>query len=170
MEEKPDIEELVRRYSTSTEEEKRYIENTIIEAYTPLVHKIANKYHNASRNGASDLEDRIQDGYEGLLQAIRTYDLNRNVKFLTYAFFYVRQSVFMGVRDINTAVKSKAYTYSKLQKYKRTKAELQNQLGHVPSVKEISLKTGWKINTVLSYEWQIQVILSVDRDLKEFLF
>lgn len=166
MEENPDIEELVRRYSTSTEEEKKYIENTVIEAYTPLVHKIANKYRNASRNGASDLQDRIQDGYEGLLQAVRSYNPDLEVKFLTYAFFCVRQSIFLGMRDINTAGKSKAYTYSKLQKYKKAKAELQNQLGRFPSVSEISRKTGWEINTVLSYEHQIQTI----GDLNELFF
>lgn len=152
MEDVPDIEELVRRYSTSSAEEKSNIENNVIEAYTPLVHKIANKYKNASRNGASDLQDRIQDGYQGLLQAIRTYDPNSGVKFLTYAFFCVRQSVFFGVRDINTAANSKAYTYSKLQRYKKEKAELQNQLGRVPSVREISLKTGWRVKTILTYE------------------
>ncbi len=152
MEETLDIEELVRRYSTSTEEEKRYIENTVIDAYTPLVHKIANKYRNASRNGASDLQDRIQDGYQGLLQAIRTYDPNSNVKFLTYAFDCIWKAAFSGVRDINTPGRSKAYTNSKLRLYKKKKTELQNQLGRAPSIKEISLATGWRVKTVLVYE------------------
>ena len=152
MEEKPDIEELVRRYSTSTEKEKRYIENTVIEAYTPLVHKIANKYRNASRNGASDLQDRIQDGYEGLLQALRSYNPDLNVKFMTYAFGYVRKVIYFGIININCSGASKAYTNSKIQKYRRMKKELSLRLGRAPSIRELSLEMGWKINTVLVYE------------------
>ena len=156
MEENPDIEELVRRYSTSTEEEKRYIENTVIEAYTPLVHKIANKYRNASRNGASDLQDRIQDCYQGLLQAIRTYNPDLEVKFMTYAFGYVRKAVYFGIRNINCSGGAKAYTNSKMQKYRRIKKELSLRLGRVPSASELSLETGWRINTVLAYERYLQ--------------
>ena len=156
MEEAPDIEELVRSYLTSTEEEKRCIENTVMEAYTPLVHKIANKYRNASRNGASDLQDRIQDCYQGLLQAIRTYNPDLEVKFMTYAFGYVRKAVYFGIRNINCSGGAKAYTNSKMQKYRRIKKELSLRLGRVPSASELSLETGWRINTVLAYERYLQ--------------
>ena len=156
MEDVPDIEELVRRYSTSSAEEKSNIENNVIEAYTPLVHKIANKYKNASRNGASDLQDRIQDCYQGLLQAIRTYNPDLEVKFMTYAFGYVRKAVYFGIRNINCSGGAKAYTNSKMQKYRRIKKELSLRLGRVPSASELSLETGWRINTVLAYERYLQ--------------
>ena len=152
MEEVPDIEKLVCSYSTFSVEEKRYIENAVMEAYTPLVHKIANKYKNASRNGASDLQDRIQDGYQGLLQAIRSYNPDLEVKFMTYAFGYIRKAVYFGVRDINCSSGAKAYTNAKLQEYRRIKKEISLRLGRVPSARELSLETGWKINTVLVYE------------------
>lgn len=156
MEEALDIEELVRRYSISSAEEKSFIENAVIEAYTPLVHKIANKYRNASRNGASDIQDRIQDGYQGLLQSLRTYDPDLEVKFMTYSFVYIRKAVYFGVRNINCSGGAKAYTNSKLQKYRRIKKEVSNRLGRVPSVRELSLETGWRINTVLVYERYLQ--------------
>lgn len=163
MEEVPDIEELVSSYSTSSAEEKSYIENTVMEAYTPLVHKIANKYRNASRNGASDLQDRIQDGYQGLLQAIRSYNPDLDVKFITYAFGYVRKTIYFGIRNINCSAGSNAYTNSKLQKYRRIKKELSLRLGRVPSARELSLQTGWKINIILVYERFLkdEVILEV---------
>ena len=127
-----------------------------MEAYTPLVHKIANKYRNASRNGASDLQDRIQDCYQGLLQAIRTYNPDLEVKFMTYAFGYVRKAVYFGIRNINCSGGAKAYTNSKMQKYRRIKKELSLRLGRVPSASELSLETGWRINTVLAYERYLQ--------------
>ena len=157
-----DIEELVRSYSASSVDVKTSIENTVIEVYTPMVHKIANRYRNASRNWASDIQDRIQDGFQGLLLALRSYDPEFGVKFLTYAFGYVRKAVYLGVRNLNTPGKSKAYRNSELQKYLKIKNELYQQNGRIPSIHELAAATGWKVNKVLSFERQIQSVISLD--------
>lgn len=162
MDEKNKIDMLIEQYINSPVTEKGIIENSICEECTPLVYKIANKYKKSIMTDGANIQDNVQNGYLGLIQAIRTYDPGSNVKFLTYAFICVQKAVFWGVRDINTVGKSKAYTYSKLQKYKKAKAELILQFGRVPSVREISLKTGDKINTVLTYELHLSDTLSVD--------
>ena len=156
------IEEMARRYASCSEEEKRVIEDNICEICVPLVHKIASKYKTAIATGASDMEDNIQNGFQGLIVAIRSYDPENGVKFLTYAFSCVRKAVYFGIRDINIAGRSKPQANSRLQQYKKKKAELQQRLGYIPSVREISLETGWKISTVLTYERQTQPAKSLD--------
>lgn len=162
MYEYEDIEEIARRYGNSSEDEKRIIEEELCEICIPLVHKIANKFKRAIATGAADEEDNIQNGFQGLLIAIRSYDPKSGVKFLTYAFSCVRKAVYFGVRDVNVAGRSKPQANGRLQQYKKRKAELQQQLGRVPSVKEISLATGWKMSTVLTYERQTQPVKSLD--------
>lgn len=152
MAEADNIDDLILLYPKTPEREKRTIETRVCEVFTPLVQKIAAKYEFPSFSSAAGHEDRIQDGYQGLLKALRTYDPERNTKFLTYAFSCVRKTIYSGVRDITTNGGSKSYSNSKLQKYRKIKMDLTMKLGRIPSVGELSSETGWRISTVLAYE------------------
>ncbi len=118
------IDSLMDMYRNSQGEERRRIEEQIFDMYTPLVHKIADKYHNAGSYSISANDDRIQDGYQGLLRALRSYDPEKDTKFLTYAFNCVRKAVYQGIREVNVGGKSKAFNDSRLQKYRKTKKSL----------------------------------------------
>ena len=158
----PDIDDLMEMYRNSQGEDRKRIEEQICEMYTPLVHKIADKYRSAGLRSISVNEDRVQDGYQGLLKALRSYDPGKDTKFLTYAFNFVRKAVYMGIREVNVGGSSKTFTDSRLQKYRKTKKELEQKLGRKPSVSELSIETGWRINTVLAYERQIYDVLSFE--------
>lgn len=156
------IDSLMDLYRNSKGDERRQIEEQICDIYTPLVHKIADKYRNAGAYSISANDDRIQDGYQGLLQALRSYDPEKDAKFLTYAFNCVRKAVYQGIREVNVGGKSKAFNDSRLQKYRKIKKELEQKLGRKPSVSELAIETGWRINTVLSYERQLYDIASIE--------
>ena len=161
------IDSLMDLYRNSQGEERRRIEEQICDIYTPLVHKIADKYRNAGAYSISANDDRIQDGYQGLLQALRSYNPEKDTKFLTYAFNCVRKAVYMGIREVNVGGKSKAFNDSRLQKYRKTKKELERKLGRKPSVSELAIETGWRVNTVLAYERQLYDVASIENT---FLF
>ena len=156
------IDSLMDLYRNSQGEERRRIEEQICDMYTPLVHKIADKYRNSEAYSISANDDRIQDGYQGLLQALRSYDPKKDTKFLTYAFNCVRKAVYQGIREINIGGKSKAFNDSRLQKYRKTKKDLEQKLGRKPSVSELAIETGWRVNTVLAYERQLYDLLSIE--------
>ena len=158
------IDSLMDLYRNSKGEDRRRIEEQICEMYTPLVHKIADKYRNSGAYSISANDDRIQDGYQGLLQALRSYDPEKDTKFLTYAFNCVRKAVCQGIREVNVGGKSKAFTDSRLQKYRKTKKELEQKLGRKPSVSELAIETGWRVNTVLAYERQLFEINSIEHN------
>ena len=162
MEEKNSPEVLINHYKNASEEEKKQIETIACEAYMPLVSKIAQKCNYYSSNSVLTQEDMVQDGYRGLLKALQTYDPSKNTKFLTYAFGYVQKAILSGIRDVNVGGRSKSYSNSKLQKYRKKKKELSQKLGRNPSVGELSIELGWRINTVLSYERQIYDTISTE--------
>jgi len=71
----------------------------LVEQYTPLVHKIVNKY--AWMSPSHSREDLVQEGLLGIVKAIETFDLERGTRFMTWVYPQVRGAV-QGVarRDI----------------------------------------------------------------------
>jgi len=63
----------------------------IVEQYTPLVHKIVNKY--AWMSPRHSKEDLVQEGLLGIVKAIETFDLERGTRFMTWVYPQVRGAV-----------------------------------------------------------------------------
>lgn len=63
----------------------------IVEQYTPLVHKIVNKY--AWMSPSHSREDLVQEGLIGIVKAIETFDLNRGTCFMTWCYPQVRGAI-----------------------------------------------------------------------------
>ena len=164
MEEKSSHEVLIDHYKNASEEEKKQIEKIACEAFAPLVSGIAQKCKYYSRNSVLTQEDMVQNGYQGLLKALHTYDPSKNTKFLTYAFNCVQKAILSGIREVNIGGRSKSDSNGKLQKYRKMKKELTQKLGRKPSISEMAVETGWRVNTVLSYERQLYDVVSLEED------
>ncbi len=63
----------------------------IVNQYTPLVHKIVNKY--AWMSPSHSREDLVQEGLLGIVKAIETFDLERGTRFMTWVYPQVRGAV-----------------------------------------------------------------------------
>lgn len=63
----------------------------IVEQYTPLVHKIVNKYAWMSPKHSRD--DLVQEGLLGVVKALETFDLERGYQFMTWVYPQVRGAV-----------------------------------------------------------------------------
>jgi RNA polymerase sporulation-specific sigma factor len=64
---------------------------SIVEQYTPLVHKIVNKYAWMAPKHSRD--DLVQEGLLGIVKAIETFDLSRGYRFMTWVYPQVRGAV-----------------------------------------------------------------------------
>jgi RNA polymerase sporulation-specific sigma factor len=63
----------------------------IVKQYTPLVHKIVNKY--AWMSPTHSREDLVQEGLMGIVKALETFDLERGTRFMTWVYPQVRGAV-----------------------------------------------------------------------------
>lgn len=63
----------------------------IVEQYTPLVHKIVNKYAWMAPKHTRD--DLVQEGLLGVVKALETFDLDRGYRFMTWVYPQVRGAV-----------------------------------------------------------------------------
>ena len=82
--------------------------------------------------------------------------------FILMRHIHVQKAILSGIREVNVSGRSKSYCSGKLQKYRKMKKELSKRLGRNPSVGELSIELGWRINTILSYERQIYDIISTE--------
>jgi RNA polymerase sigma-B factor len=79
----------------------REITDNEILKYKPLVEVIANKF----KNSGEPLEDLKQLGYIGLINAINLYNQQREVKFETYASWFISGEIRHYIRDKHQAIR-----------------------------------------------------------------
>ena len=74
--------------------------NQLLQANLSFVQKQANKIWGQSGSGRIDVDDLIQEGCFGLMEAIDRFDPERGAKFLTYAVWWIRKFMQETVRII----------------------------------------------------------------------
>lgn len=90
-------EQLIKAYRKG---DKTALEQIILQN-KGFVHRLANYYASMYKGG--DKEDLIQEGYIGLMRAVETYN-PRKSKFLTYAFYWIRNAMVRAIKKQPTIV------------------------------------------------------------------
>jgi len=101
--------------------------------------------------------DLINEGNIGLIQAARRFDANRNVKFITYAVWWVRQAISHALAEQAGTIRIPHKQATHQFRAVRARDELQRELGREPTHEEIAERTGLEPATV-------EMLLSVTRN------
>ncbi len=126
-----DIDAVWQKYRLKKDIETR---NKIAEHYLPLVKIVAGRIA-ISLPPHIDREDLISSGFFGLIDAIERFEINRNIKFETYASVRVRGAMIDYLRSKDWIPVTMR---QKIRKYEQTMAQLESQLGRSASDEEIS--------------------------------
>lgn len=121
----------VRRYKGLTEEDEvdlftkvkegnRRAEEKIVKENLRLVVSIANAY-----GSIMNPEDLIQEGNIGLVLAVRSFDLSRGYRFITYASMMIRKSILEGIANSGRLVRRPANKQTEIS----TDCSLDEQIG-----------------------------------------
>jgi RNA polymerase primary sigma factor len=110
----------------------------LIKANLRLVIKIARSYT------APDIQfmDLIQEGNMGLMHAAEKYDYKKNVRFCTYAGWWVRQFIIRYLANKHRLVRLPHRKEEMLRKVQRTYHSLSQTLMHQPRTEEIAGELG----------------------------
>jgi RNA polymerase sigma factor for flagellar operon FliA len=104
--------------------------------YAPLVKRIA--YHMMAKLPASvEIDDIIQTGMLGLLDAINLYEESHGAKFETYAAQRIRGAMLDGLRQVDWLPRS---FRRDLRRIESAIAKLEQRLGRPPSEREVALE------------------------------
>ncbi|TGY96884.1 sigma-70 family RNA polymerase sigma factor [Petralouisia muris] len=111
--------------------------------------------------------DLLQESYFGLWEAAQHYETSKNVRFMTYAEYWIRQSVQRYLEKCGSTVRIPSYTRQKIARYKKTVQELEQELGRVPTDNEIADKMRVSVRLLAELRIQMQGIASLDTPLAD---
>ncbi|MBD3346672.1 MAG: sigma-70 family RNA polymerase sigma factor [Chitinivibrionales bacterium] len=94
------------------------------------------------------LADLINEGNLGLIKAAYKFDDTKNFRFISYAVWWIRQSILKALADHSRAVKLPVNKVGQIQNVDRERTRLQQKLGRPPSRKEIAESLGAKEDSV----------------------
>ncbi len=110
------------------------VDDNKILKYKPLVKIIANKF----KNSGEPLEDLEQLGYIGLINAIHLYNQQREVKFETYASWFISGEIRHYIRDKHQAVRIPHWITELNRKINEFIIKYRGEKKQTPSLKEIA--------------------------------
>src|SRR5919109_4084576 len=139
----------ISRFPQLTPDEERDLGNRIqkgdedafrklIEANLRFVVAMAKKY---ARSGYP-LHELINEGNLGLIEAVSRFDPTRGVWFITYARWWIRQAILAAISHHGQVFRLPPKLKHELYRFESKVARLTQELGHRPSVDEISKELG----------------------------
>ena len=109
-----------------------------------------------------DLGELVAIGNEGLLKAVRKFDPDQGVKFISYAVWWVRQAVLKALAEQTRSVRIPLNQNSHLIKMSRTESYLSQELGREPTDKEIAAALEDTVQNVRNARRMTAAELSLD--------
>ena len=116
----------------------KVLRDRLIVMYSPLVKYVAGRL-GSGLPAHVDEGDLVSYGLLGLIGAIERFDLDRDIKFETYAIARIRGAIIDELRALDWVPRS---VRSRAREIERAIAGLESKLGRAPTDEEISAKVG----------------------------
>ena len=130
----------------------------LIESNMRLVINIAKTY----RNRSIPLEDLIQEGAIGLIQAAERFDPNKGFRFSTYATHWIRQAIGRAIDNKSKAIRLPAHVSQSLRRVEKEKLRLARELGYEPTYEQLAAAIGISAKKLMTLIQSSQDLLSLD--------
>jgi len=118
----------------------------LTKANLRFVVSVAKQYQN---NGLT-LGDLINEGNVGLIKAAMRFDETRGFKFISYAVWWIRQSILQALAEQSRVVRLPLNRVGSLNKLTKTFSELEQRFQREPSAEEMSVELNISIEEVQS--------------------
>jgi RNA polymerase primary sigma factor len=98
-----------------TEEETKEIQKELLEGNLRFVITVSKQY----QNQGLDLPDLIAEGNLGLMKAIENFDWSKRLRFISYAVWWVRQSILQSLNENARTIRLPVNVVQELQRAKK---------------------------------------------------
>lgn len=106
----------------------------LIKANLRFVVSVAKQYQNQGLN----LIDLINEGNMGLIKAVSRFDESRDIKFISYAVWWIRQAILQALAEQCRIVRLPLNKISMVNKVSKTRSRLEKQFEREPTAEEIA--------------------------------
>ena len=137
--------------------------NELVTANLRFVISVAKQY----QNKGLDLVDLIQEGNIGMLEAAYKFDETRGYRFISYAVWWIRQSIMRAISEQCRTVRVPMSQIVNMSKISKMSEKFEQKNGRAPSMEEIEEETNLnrkKINMSLSSTYRSVSLESPLRD------
>ena len=137
--------------------------NELVTANLRFVISVAKQY----QNKGLDLVDLIQEGNIGMLEAAYKFDETRGYRFISYAVWWIRQSIMRAISEQCRTVRVPMSQIVNMSKINKMSEKFEQNNGRAPSMEEIEEETNLdrkKINMSLASTYRSVSLESPLRD------
>src|SRR5262245_53615954 len=146
--------QLAKRVEAGDEAARR----RMTECNLRLVVTIARSY----RSSSLELLDLVQEGTLGLMRAVERYDWRRDVKFSTYAAWWIRHGIVQAIGVSSNQIRIPDSVRERMVEVQRAERSLTEVVGRRPGVAEIADEAGLTAAKVLEARAARQPVGSLD--------
>ncbi len=130
----------------------------LVECNLRFVISIAKEY----KSSGIPLEDLISEGNIGLMDAVHRFDETKGFKFISYAVWWIRQSITKSINDNKSNVRLPINKINSINKITKVKEKLSQTLERAPSDAEILENSDVTVSDVKSYRMDGNFDLYID--------
>jgi RNA polymerase primary sigma factor len=120
----------------------------MVRANLRLVISLAKRY----MYSGVPMDDLIQDGNIGLVNAVDKFDWRRGFRFSTMATWWIRQQISRSIADSSLAIRLPVHVYEIAQRFPREAEAFEKRTGRPPTIQQLAILVGhdWrKVETLL---------------------
>jgi RNA polymerase primary sigma factor len=119
--------------------EKQQIEEELLTGNLRFVITVAKQY----QNQGLDLSDLIAEGNLGLMKAIKNFDWHKDLRFISYAVWWVKQSIIQSLNDNSRTIRLPVNVVQDLHKAKKeveqSGKKLDDKFSTLPSIIDLDM-------------------------------
>ena len=157
-----DVDELWRAFAATADSDVR---ERLILHYSPLV-KLVVRRLGAGLPGAVDHDDLLSDGHIGLMDAISKFDVERGLKFQTYAVSRIRGAIIDGQRATDWVPRQ---VRSRIREVNEAQATLEHKWGRTPTDQEVAAALEVTINELLAIYTEASYVQVMSMDAADWV-
>ena len=117
---------------------------TLTKANLRFVVSVAKQF----QNKGLPLSDLINEGNIGLIKAAKKFDETRGFKFISYAVWWIKQSIMQAIADQSRMVRLPLNRVGALTKISKASSSLEQEFERAPSTEEIAKELEMDVNDV----------------------
>jgi RNA polymerase primary sigma factor len=147
-----------------TERQRKEVEHELLIGNLRFVITVAKQY----QNQGLPLPDLINEGNFGLLKAIKNFDWSKNLRLISYAVWWIKQSIIQSLNDHARTIRLPVNVVQELQKSKKeienNGGKLSDKFSTLPSTIDLDMNINEEGDTL------IDMIPNMDADAPDSAF
>jgi RNA polymerase primary sigma factor len=120
--------------ATLIKEGNQRAKDELIRSNLRFVISIAKQY----QNRGLEISDLVSEGNIGLIKAAEKFDATKGIKFISYAVWWIRQSILQGLSDNSRTIRLPLNQINTLNKIRSCQSTLEQELQRLPDSVELS--------------------------------